>query len=58
MTTGNGAAIYLRKKERREQERKKKKKSVQCLLCTMYSGVLRKKNQRSICAGGNEGGQT
>ena len=55
MTTGNGVAIYLRKKERREQERKKKKKSVQCLLCTMYSGVLRNV-QRSICAGGNEGG--
>ena len=43
---GNGVAIYLRKKERKEQERKKNK-LVQSLLCTVYSGVLRKK----ICRG-------
>ena len=29
--------------ERAKRARKEEKKSVQCLLCTMYSGVLRKK---------------
>ena len=55
MTTGKRCCDILAQ-ERAKRARKEEKKSVQCLLCTMYSGVLKKKNQRSIYVGGNEGG--
>ena len=42
MTTGKRCCDILAQ-ERAKRARKEEKKSVQCLLCTMYSGVLKKK---------------
>ena len=43
MTTGKRCCDILAQ-ERAKRARKEEKKSVQCLLCTMYSGVLKKKS--------------
>ena len=42
MTTGKRCCDILAQ-ERAKRARKEEKKSVQCLLCTMHSGVLKKK---------------